>query len=235
MNQVALITGGAKRIGKSICLYLAKNHYDIIFTYHTSTQEANQLQSTLTQIGIKAIAIKWDFSKPANLDLLYKKIEKHFPKIDLLINNAAIFFPDNIKTFNYKNLYQLLLVNTFSPLLLTHHQILHNPKSHIISILDNRIAFHDKNYISYSLSKKFLQQGLLHFTALSPPQCRLNAIAPAAIVAPCNQRDITISGSKKLKNINREEQLISAIDFFLKNSYINGETLFLDGKTRFSF
>lgn len=234
MNQVALVTGGATRIGRSISLHLAKLGYDIVFTYCNSKEEALTLNRELKKIKVKSLAIKWDFSKSQKIDLLFSRIQKSFCKIDLVVNNAAIFFPDNLQTFNSQNFSRILSINLIAPLLLTQHQIATNPNSHIITILDNRIAFNDKNYLSYSLTKKFLHQAMVHLTAVSPLSCRINAIAPAAIIASKNQKDLTITGNKKLNYIDRQDQLLGAIDFFLNNNYVNGETLFIDGKSRYS-
>src|SRR5271170_6599320 len=91
-GQVALITGAAKRIGRSIALRLAAEGADIVVNYATSKSEADEVIATIKATGRRAIAIQADVTKKLDVTKLFAAIEKEFPRLDILVNNAGTFF-----------------------------------------------------------------------------------------------------------------------------------------------
>ena len=73
-NPIALVTGGSKRIGKQICIDLAKNNYDIIIHYNKSKIPANNLKKEIIELGVRCEVIKCDFNKRQEVDKFYSKI-----------------------------------------------------------------------------------------------------------------------------------------------------------------
>jgi 3-oxoacyl-[acyl-carrier protein] reductase len=91
-GQVALITGAAKRIGRSIALRLAAEGADIIISYDSSKSEAEQLVEELKSAGRRALAIQADVSHRADVQKLFSAAENEFGRLDILVNNAGMFF-----------------------------------------------------------------------------------------------------------------------------------------------
>ena len=87
-NPIALVTGGAKRIGKQICIDLAKNSYDIIIHYNKSKVSASELRKEIIELGVRCEIIKCDFNNKKEVDKFYPKATKLLGKISCLINNA---------------------------------------------------------------------------------------------------------------------------------------------------
>lgn len=229
-EPVALITGGAKRLGAKIALRVAQLGYHIVLHYHTSEKEAKEVAKQIEALGKSCFLIQADLSNLEAVEAFFQKATEEAPSLSLLINNAAGFFPDNRKKMAPHFFEKQVHLNALAPILLMQKMIALNPYAHIINLLDSRIYSFDQNYLSYSLSKKFLYEATLHFAQVAPKTARINAIAPKAILAPPEtQRDLTISKNKKLKGIDRSEQLLKAVEFLIENDYVKTEVLLLGG------
>jgi 3-oxoacyl-[acyl-carrier protein] reductase len=95
-QQVALITGGAKGIGRGIALDLATQHWKIAFCYRTSEAEAQKTALAITERGAQALAIRCDVSDPAAAKALVSQVEKEWGRIDALINGAGPYHRINL-------------------------------------------------------------------------------------------------------------------------------------------
>src|SRR5580704_11122904 len=96
-GQVALVTGGAKRVGRSIALRLASEGAELVVNYLKSKTEAEQLVQEIRAAnnnqGRRAIAVEGDVSQRAGVQKLFLAAENEFGRLDILVNNAGIFFP----------------------------------------------------------------------------------------------------------------------------------------------
>lgn len=90
-TPVALVTGSGKRLGRKIALALAETGYDIIVNYHQSVADARKTEKLIRQMGRKTVLIKADVRRPDHIKKMFNEVIKKFGKIDVLINNAAIF------------------------------------------------------------------------------------------------------------------------------------------------
>ncbi|MFZ0085800.1 MAG: SDR family NAD(P)-dependent oxidoreductase, partial [Candidatus Acidiferrales bacterium] len=92
-GQIALITGAAKRIGRSIALRLAADGADIVVNYASSQPEADALVAEIKSAGRRAIAVKADVSHRSDVQNLFSAAENEFGRLDILVNNTGTFFP----------------------------------------------------------------------------------------------------------------------------------------------
>lgn len=88
-NKVALITGGARGIGKAIAKKLAKNGCDIVINYFNSSDVAKELCGELTDMGVKAHAIQGNVADPTSVKEMAQAFQEQFGQLDILVNNAA--------------------------------------------------------------------------------------------------------------------------------------------------
>ena len=95
-NQVALITGGAKGIGRAIALDLASQHWAIAICYRTSTAAAEETSAAIVARGGQALALQCDVSDPAASKQLVEQVETRWGKIDALINGAGPYHRVNL-------------------------------------------------------------------------------------------------------------------------------------------
>lgn len=88
-SKVALITGGARGIGKAVALKLANAGVDVAIVYYSSAEEAEQLVQTIQAIGRRAVAFKANVADEASVKELFVQFQQHFDRLDILISNAA--------------------------------------------------------------------------------------------------------------------------------------------------
>ncbi|MFQ5770539.1 MAG: SDR family NAD(P)-dependent oxidoreductase, partial [bacterium] len=91
-NKVALVTGGVIRVGKAIALGLAKEGIRLALQYNHSSAAAQQTLSEVKSLGGEALLIQGDFSQISKIEHVVNTCFQHFRRIDILINNAAIYF-----------------------------------------------------------------------------------------------------------------------------------------------
>ena len=89
-RKVALVTGGARGIGKAIALKFAKNNYNIVLNYVSDNTDTQSLKDELEQYGIETICVKADVSKKDEVEEMVKQAIEKFGKIDVLVNNAGV-------------------------------------------------------------------------------------------------------------------------------------------------
>ncbi len=92
-DKVIIVTGGARRVGRTICLFLAERGAKIVINYNKSEKHAKELLNDLNRINHRsAIAVKADVSNSDEVQNMVESTIAHFKTIDILVNNAAIFF-----------------------------------------------------------------------------------------------------------------------------------------------
>jgi NAD(P)-dependent dehydrogenase (short-subunit alcohol dehydrogenase family) len=116
-GQVALITGAAKRIGRSIALRLAAEGADIVITYDSSKSEAEQLVEKLKSTGRRAVAIQADVSHRADVQKVFTAVENEFGRLDILVNNAGMFFAAKFEELTEEQWDHIMNVNLKSQFL----------------------------------------------------------------------------------------------------------------------
>lgn len=232
MKKSALITGGAKRIGRALAIYLAENGYDIALHYNTSEKEAQSAKKEITSLGRKCNLYKLNLQNSKDLIPLIKKVKVSFPSLSILINNASIFEEGRFLETDLSLLNEHLDINFKAPFLLSQGFAKYCKKGQIINLLDTNIKRTKSKYLAYNLSKKLL----FEFTKMAAlelaPNIRVNAIAPGPILPPPG-KDIKYlqkkGGIVPLQRNGELKNLVQGIDFLIKNDYVTGQCIFIDG------
>jgi len=236
-HNVALVTGGATNIGCEISLSLADSGYDIILHYYSSDIKAFELQQKIEQKNVNCFLIQADLTKINEGENLAKKILADYPNWNLLINNASIFQKSKFLVDDVSNIEVNMNIHLRSPMDLTkalyQNCIKNNHKGNVINLIDKNVVRHDSKYFYYLLSKKMLAE----FTKISAvelaPLVRINAISPGLMVEKnsCDsEAEIKDIISKiPLKRKGEFVEIVQVIDFFLKNQFITGQNIFVDG------
>ncbi|NIP29653.1 MAG: SDR family NAD(P)-dependent oxidoreductase, partial [Candidatus Dadabacteria bacterium] len=182
MRKAALITGGAKRIGKEVCIYLAKRGYDIALHYNTSDKEAKSVCREIEKHGVSCGLFRQDLSNPKKTGALISKVFKRFPKCSILVNNASVFNKSNFRDLTVDQLEVENAINFASPLFLTQHFSKYDSSSLVINMIDTRVSKINTSYFSYNISK----HSLYKFTKMAAkelaPKIRVNGICPGDIL-----------------------------------------------------
>ena len=186
MNKVVLVTGGAQGIGKAIVLELAKNHYDIVINYLTSSKAAALLEEEIKKnYDVRVMTVQADVSKEEEVYTMISLIEKKWGGVDILINNAAVDLSNlfHLKTADeFRKTLDVNVVGAFNCSKRVYRHMLDQEYGRIINISStNGINTYYPMCIDYDASKAALIS-LTHNLAFEyGPYINVNAIAPGFI------------------------------------------------------
>ena len=240
MNKVALITGGARRIGAETAKYLHSRGINIIITYSKSAGAAKSLKKILNSKRENSCDIyKVEFNSKVDFKKTSINILKIFGRIDYLINNASKFYPTKINDVTEKAWLDTIDTNIKTPLFLSKnfHKELKKRKGAIVNIIDIHVEPPLKDHIIYNISKA----GLLALTRTLAkdlaPQIRVNGVSPGAIMWPesesSNKKKQDILSKIPMKSVGDPKDIAKAVYFLLAESpYITGQNINVDGGRR---
>ncbi len=116
-RPVVLITGGSRGIGAATALLAAERGYDVCFSYQSQEDVAAALADKLQNLGAKALAVRADFSREADILALFNRIDHYFGRLDALVNNVGILRQKRITEVQADELQQLFSVNVVASFL----------------------------------------------------------------------------------------------------------------------
>lgn len=238
MNNAALITGCAKRIGKVIAIELAKKGYDIAIHYNNSKTEAEILQKEIiNHYSVKAEIFQADLLNINEVFKLLESVKIKFKNLNVLINNASIFYVKSFLESTTKDFDDNFNIHVKAPYFLIQQFANKVKKGNVINIIDKNISRYDTVYFPYLISKKSLVN-LTQMLALElAPMIRINAICPGFVIA--NE----IHGNSKnyeknllpkipLKKKPQVEDVAKTVVFILESDFMTGEVIFVDCGSR---
>lgn len=239
MKKVALITGGARRLGKEIALSLGESGYDIVISYHTSGKGV--LEEAIKEIqdtGANVMAVKCDVSKVNEIKKMFHSVYLKYKKLDLLVNNAAIFkHTDFLETIE-KTYDMFLNINLKSVFFCSQEaaKIMlksSEPLNRIINISSLGSVENWTGYIPYSVAKAGVTKLTKQLAKKLAPSILVNAIAPGTILIDKDDSDNQNTDDLKKYPMGRFAKpgdITSLVNFLAeKNSYITGQTFIVDG------
>lgn len=238
-EKVALITGGARRVGATIAQTLHAKGMNIIIHYHHSSKEAENLINYLNDARDgSAFGIQGDLSSCSTISQISENAFKKWGRLDVLINNASCFYPTPIDEMSEEDWEDLINTNLKAPLFLSKHcaPFLEKTQGCIINMSDIHAEKPLRKYLIYSLSKAGLNMLTKSLAKELSPTVRVNAIAPGAVCWPENKNALTESQKEKiiqkslLKRAGAPEDVAKAVSFFVFDApYITGQILRVDG------
>ena len=231
-KKSALITGGAKRIGKAMALHLAESGFDIALHYNTSKADAQIVAKEIKTKGQNCILFQCNLSNTNNILTLIDKVKQSFPSLNLLINNASIFENKSFLKTDLSFFENHLNINFKAPFFLSQSFAKSIKEGHIINLLDTNITRDRTKYFVYNLTKKMLYEFTKMAAAELAPGIRVNAIAPGPILPPLNKGKECLEHdlfSVPLKRWGMIPEILQSVDCLLKNEYLTGQCIFVDG------
>lgn len=200
---VVLITGAAKRVGRGIAERFAQAGYAVAVHYGSSQQEALATVQAIEAGGGSAIALQADLQAPEQLTAMMDSVYARFGRLDVLVNCAAVFFPDTLADFALPDLERSWQVNCRAPLLLTqafHRQARqHAQQGVVVNVVDQKVRanFHPEDF-SYTVAKAALGNLTAMLAMSAAPVLRVNALYPGlmATSGDQSQADFEYSSSR---------------------------------------
>lgn len=238
-RPIALVTGGAKRIGAAICHNLAADH-DIIIHANSSIAEAETLAASLHAAGTHAWALQADLQDPDAVQKLLddaRALCGH--PITVLINNASRFPEQNLADATWNDLEAMVRLHAWAPLALTRALAAQPdlaPGACVVNLLDTRITSIDREHVPYLLSKQMLADATHMAARHLAPAVRVNAVAPGPILPPSSKTGTAAdeelergAAAVPLGRAGTAPEIAHAVRFLVENQYVTGQTVFVDG------
>jgi pteridine reductase len=234
-KPLALVTGGAHRLGKAFALTLAGMGYNLLLHYHSADKEAQQTKSELESLGAKVSLFKADLTQPDQIQSLFSTLDSNFQlsTFNLLVNSAAIMPVGNPRTLELKDWDSALDLNLRAPFLLAQEAAKRMTNGGlVVNITDVGAQKTWSRYPSYTVSKSALESLTKLLARALAPNVRVNSIAPGLVlqsdVVTQEQWDKLVN-RLPLKRAATLDEITSALEFLIKNEYITGQTIVVDG------
>ncbi|HZL50523.1 MAG TPA: SDR family NAD(P)-dependent oxidoreductase [Terracidiphilus sp.] len=233
-GKSALVTGGARRIGHEIALALAKAGADVAITYRTSRPQATQTASEIEALGFRALAVECDVRSEASVRSAIAATTARFGRLDLLINNAAVFESAALDHISLEQWDTVFETNTRGPFLVAREAIEHLRAAHgrIINIgsLGGIRAW--AGHAHYCASKAALHMLTQAMAKSFAPEVSVNCIAPGWIDLDEHPGDDArhFAAKTPMQRNGTAEDVAQAVLFFATGpSFITGQVLAVDG------
>jgi NAD(P)-dependent dehydrogenase (short-subunit alcohol dehydrogenase family) len=234
-GRVALITGGARRIGHALALALAGRGAHVVVSYRTSAPEAHRTVAALSARGATALAVQADLTRAAEVRGLMRRIERRFGRLDVLINSAAVFPRTPFATLTERDWDGALDANLKGPFLcaLYASRLMRRAGGKIVNITDWAGLRPYRHYLPYCVSKA----GLIGLTqALAKelaPRIQVNAVALGPILPPprmSRAEQARIARQVPLGRWGDPQDVVNTVVFLLEGAeFMTGSTVVVDG------
>lgn len=238
LPRTVLVTGGAKRIGRELCLALARSGFNVAVHYNSSEHEAFELVEELRAINISACAVHADLNDEAQVLGLMSQATKQLGCIGVLVNNASLFSYDEFKQLpplSLAHFERIQRINIYAPILLMQQfsqQLSELQTGVVVNLLDQKLRNPNPDFLSYTLSKSALEQaGILAAQAFAP-KIRVVGIAPGISLPSGGQTvsDFQIAHAQTILHRSSDPQDIAqAMLYVIAAKSVTGVTLLVDG------
>ena len=240
-NQVVLVTGSSKGIGKATIIEFAKRGYNVIINYNNSEQEANELKQYIdSTFNVKTLLVKADVTNENQVKDMVTAIMNEFEHIDVLVNNAGIAIDKEFEDRTIEDWNITLKTNLIAPFIVSKYigkEMMNQKKGTIINVSStNGINTFFPTSIDYDASKAGLIN-LTHNLAIQyAPYINVNCVAPGWVNTEMNKelpKELIEEETNKIyKKRFAEPSEIGKVICFLASedaSFINDEVIKVDG------
>ncbi len=233
-RKTALVTGGARRVGRAIVEDLAAHGWAVAIHYGTSGSEAETLASDIRLRGGVSAAVVGDLADVVGVSDIVVGASDALGPLSLLVNNAAIYEKDVPGALDYGLWQRQLAINLSAPVFLAEAfaaQVPEAEEGNVVNLLDPRVFRPEPDHFSYQVSKSALLAATLALARAYAPRIRVNAIAPGPVV-PSAQTTLERYASRiNLLPLRRAPNLADfgrTVRYFVDNTSVTGEVIALD-------
>jgi pteridine reductase len=232
-----LVTGAAKRLGRSIALSLARSGADVIVHYNRSENEARETAEMIEQIGRRAELLCADLAQPEQIDAMFARLAALLAdtpqQLGILVNNASVYHRTPLADLTADQWDREMNVNARGPALCMRYAAeLMQPGAVIVNITDISAEDPRAGLPAYCASKAALLAVTKSAAKALAPGIRVNAVAPGAILWEddiSDQQKQLVLDQIPMKRTGRPEDIAAAVIFLCRNEYITAQTIRVDG------
>lgn len=234
-GKVAIVTGGAVRLGKALALALAEHGARLVIHYGSSGGPAQATVRQIQALGSDGLAVQADLSQPGQTPSIVERAAAHFGQVDILVNSAAIFEPGTWDDTTEANWDRHFAINLKSPFFLSQAFAVHVGREragHIVNIADWRGVRPGTDHVAYTLTKAALIAMTKSLAQALAPNIQVNAIAPGMILPPPGQDQAYLerwAHQIPAQRVGSPEEVARALIFLLRSDFVTGELIFVTG------
>ena len=231
-GKTALVTGGAKRVGKAVVLGLAEAGCNLVLHYNTSAKEAEATAEEARALGSEVVLVEADLGEDAGSAIAGAA---DLAPVQILINSAAIFPTDTILDVTPDALDHTLAVNLRAPILLTTafaRALPEDLEGAVVNFTDWRTHRPYGIHFSYTISKGGIDTLTIAAAEALAPRIRVNAVSLGAILPPAGKSSDYLRELAKeipVEHVGGTEPAVEGVLFLLRNDFVTGEILRIDG------
>jgi pteridine reductase len=233
-QRVALVTGGAVRLGRAIALGVARAGYDLAVTYHSSEDAAREVAAEARAAGRRCELVRADLSDAPAAESVIASVRAVYGRLDLLVNSAASFEASPLLDVDADAWDAVMDLNVRAPHLLVRAaaELLRASRGSVVNIADLAAFQPWTERPHHAVSKA----ALAHLTRIQArvlaPEVRVNAVAPGAVLPPedlSEERRKALAAAAPLKRLGTPEDVVRAVLYLAGAPFVTGEILVVDG------
>jgi NAD(P)-dependent dehydrogenase (short-subunit alcohol dehydrogenase family) len=234
-GKVALVTGGAKRLGRHIALALAERGVELVVHYKDSEREAQEVLAAAKRLGGKPVAVRGDLASPDDLARMVDTALAAFGRIEILVNSAAIFYRTPLPEVTLADWDRFVAVNLRAPFLLGQRVGLlmrERGQGKIVNLADIGGMKIWAEHLPYSVAKAGLLALTRGLAKALAPAVQVNAVALGTMLLPdgASPADETAALRRvPLGRLGTPEDVVRAVLYLLEADFVTGDTLVVDG------
>lgn len=244
MQRAALVTGGARRLGREMALYLAGRGHDVAIHYASSDVEAEAVAAEARALGVQAVTVQADLLDEAQTATLVVRAAAALGHpLTVLVNNASIFEYDTIHTATRTSWDRHIESNLRAPFVLTQAFAAQAPKAAhhggepvaralVVNLIDQRVLKLTPEFMTYTLAKMGLWALTRTAAQALAPDIRVNAIGPGPTLQGARQSAEHFARQRAATVLQRgadPEGICAALGYFLDAPAVTGQMLCVDG------
>lgn len=235
-GKVAVVTGGAVRLGRAISLALAKAGAHVVLHYGSSGKDAEETRRQIDSLAPPAVVVRADLRDPkTSAETIFGAVRNSFGRADILINSAAIFEPATLDTLDEAQWDRHFNINLKAPVFFCQafaRQLVPDARGHIVNIADWRAERPIVGHLAYTLTKAGIVALTKELALELAPQIQVNAIAPGAILPPPG-KDAEylerLSNRIPLRKTGSPDDITRTLLFLLESDFMTGEIVHVTG------
>ncbi len=232
---VALVTGGARRLGRAIALALAADGWDVAVHYGRSRDEALATVAEIEALGRRALAVGCELDREAAVRGLLADCARGLGEVGCVVNNASLFEPDGAPDFHWATFERQLRVNAGAPVILAqqlHQRLGEGGRGVVVNLLDQKLWNPNPDFFSYTLTKAALETATRLLARALAPRLRVVGVAPGITLASAGQSAEGFARAHRatpLGHASSPQDVAQAVAFLARAGAITGTTLLVDG------
>jgi NAD(P)-dependent dehydrogenase (short-subunit alcohol dehydrogenase family) len=233
-QRAALVTGGAKRVGRAISLHLARAGYAVAVHCNRSADDAAALKKEIDSSGGRCVVLTADLSDRRTLEPLVAQAAGALGPLTLLINNASIFEEDEIAALDPDRWDRQLAINLEAPVFLAKAFAAQAPsgRSSIVNLLDQRVLKPTPLFFSYAIGKAALYDATHMLAQALAPAIRVNGVAPGPTLPSSRQSEADFAKQVERLPLRRHagpDEIAKAVLFLAHAEGVTGTVIPVDG------